>query len=60
MSALKVRDFSKRGDAIPVPTQTQVQREAYDRLVQLDKPYNQRDPNLGLEALLREVFPIES
>src|SRR5690606_28781074 len=22
--------------------------------------YNQRDPNLGLEALLREVFPIES
>ena len=60
MSALKVRDFSKRGDAIPVPTQTQVQREAYDRLVQLDTPYNQRDPNLGLEALLREVFPIES
>ena len=60
MSAVKVRDFSKRGDAISVPTQTRVQLEAYNRFVQQDKPYNERDPKIGLEALLREVFPIES
>ena len=43
MSALTVRDFSKRGDAIPVPTQTRVQLEAYNRFVQNDKPYDSRD-----------------
>jgi DNA-directed RNA polymerase subunit beta len=56
----KVRDFSKRGDAIPVPTLTRVQGDAYDRFVQLDKLHDQRDSKLGIEALLREVFPIES
>ncbi len=60
MSQLKVRDFKKRGDAIAVPTQTQVQLEAYNRFIQNEKPYNGRDPKIGLEALLREVFPIES
>jgi DNA-directed RNA polymerase subunit beta len=60
MSAVKVRDFSKRGDAIAVPTQTRVQLEAYNRFVQQDKTYNTRDTKIGLEALLREVFPIES
>ncbi|UCD75607.1 MAG: DNA-directed RNA polymerase subunit beta, partial [Phycisphaerales bacterium] len=56
----KVRDFSKRGDAIPVPTLTQVQADAYDRFVQMDKPRDERDSRLGIEGLLREVFPIES
>ena len=60
MSKLPVRDFKKRGDAIAVPTQTQVQLEAYNRFIQNDKPYDGRDPHIGLEALLREVFPIES
>jgi DNA-directed RNA polymerase subunit beta len=55
-----VRDFFKRGDAIPVPELTQVQRDAYERYLQLNKPYGGRDPGLGLESLLREVFPIES
>lgn len=60
MVSAKVRDFSKRGDAIPVPDLTQVQRDAYNRFLQLDKSHTERDPSLGLEALLREVFPIES
>ena len=34
MATITVRDFSKRGDAIPVPPLTQVQGEAYERLVQ--------------------------
>jgi DNA-directed RNA polymerase subunit beta len=56
----KVRDFSKRGDAIPVPKLTLVQRDAYARFLQNDKAHDDRDVKIGLEALLREVFPIES
>ncbi len=55
-----IRDFSKRGDTIPVPTLTQVQADSYNRYVQIDKAFDKRDPGLGLEALLQEVFPIES
>jgi len=60
MASLDVRDFSKRGDAIESPDLTTVQRSAYDRLVQLDKAADQRDPLIGIETLLREVFPIVS
>ena len=60
MTSRKVRDFSKRGDAIPVPELTMVQLESYQRFIQSDLPHDQRDPHRGLESLLREVFPIES
>ncbi|GAB4195234.1 MAG: DNA-directed RNA polymerase subunit beta [Phycisphaeraceae bacterium] len=55
-----VRDYSKRGDALPIPNLVEVQQAAYERFLQLNKPYDERDPNIGLESLLREVFPIES
>ena len=60
MTTMTVRDFSKRGDAIPVPTLTAVQLAAYERFLQLEKSFDTRDTEMGLEALLREVFPIES
>jgi len=60
MAATKVRDFSKRGDAIVVPDLTKTQADAYERFLQLDKGPETRDIHIGLEALLREVFPIES
>ena len=60
MVATTVRDFAKRGDAIPVPTLTEAQANAYGRFLQADKAWDKRDPKMGLEALLREVFPIES
>jgi DNA-directed RNA polymerase subunit beta len=60
MPAMKVRDFSKRGDAIPVPTLTEIQHEAYERFLQFDRGPEERDPDIGLESLLREIFPIES
>ncbi len=60
MATLDVRDFSKRGDAIESPDLTVVQRSAYDRLVQLDKAADERDSTIGIETLLREVFPIVS
>src|SRR4051812_7476929 len=60
MAATKVRDFSKRGDALGVPDLTQTQSEAYERFLQLEKGPEDRVKDLGLESLLREVFPIES
>ncbi|MCH8006292.1 MAG: DNA-directed RNA polymerase subunit beta [Planctomycetes bacterium] len=60
MVANKVRVFSKRGDAIAVPNLIRVQQDSYQRFLQLDKRPDNRQPKVGLEALLREVFPIES
>jgi len=60
MTTTPIRDFSKRGDAIPVPNLTRVQAEAYERFIQLSKKNDERDGLMGLESLLREVFPIES
>jgi len=60
MVARNVRDFSKRGDAISVPNLTTVQRNAYERYLQLDTSPEEREPHTGLEALLREIFPINS
>ena len=58
--ASSVRDFSKRGDAIPVFDLTEVQQKAYARFLQQQAGPNDREADVGLEALLREVFPIES
>ncbi|MCK4872348.1 MAG: DNA-directed RNA polymerase subunit beta [Phycisphaerales bacterium] len=60
MPGTNVRDFSKRGDAIPVPTLTEIQSEAYGRFLQQDTDPQTRDPHIGIESLLREIFPIES
>jgi DNA-directed RNA polymerase subunit beta len=60
MAMAKVRDFSKRGDALSVPDLTEIQADAYERFLQLGKGPHERDPRLGLEALLREVYPIKS
>ncbi len=59
-NARDIRLYSKRDDAIPVPDLTRVQKDAYERFLQLDKSHETRNPQLGLEALLREIFPIES
>ncbi|MFP4144436.1 MAG: DNA-directed RNA polymerase subunit beta [Phycisphaeraceae bacterium] len=55
-----VRDYSKRGDALSIPNLVEVQQAAYNRFLQQDKAHDERDPAVGLESLLREVFPIES
>lgn len=56
---LPIRDFSKVGDGLPVPDLVGVQVEAYEAFLQKDVALPDRKP-LGLEALLREMFPIES
>src|SRR3982750_4197000 len=55
----EVRDFSKRGDALPIPNLIDVQIESYQKFLQKEVDPTKRK-NEGLEALLREVFPIES
>src|SRR3989440_4790057 len=53
------RNFGRFGDAVDVPDLTEVQTRSYDRFLQLDVPYEKRTPT-GLEAVLQEIFPIES
>ena len=60
MTDRTIRDFSKRKDGLRVPDLVRVQRDAYDRFLQLHKPANERETRIGLEGLLREIFPIES
>ncbi len=60
MSTRTVRDYSKRGDAIPVPNLTRVQQAAYERFLQKNLEHADRKEHLGLQALLKEIFPIES
>jgi len=54
-----VRNFSKLGDAMPVPDLIRIQTESYRRFLQADVEPEKRKVQ-GLELLLREVFPIES
>ncbi len=55
-----IRVFAKRGDALEVPNLTKVQEDGYERFLQFGKSPDERVPHLGLESLLREIFPIES
>src|SRR2546429_8242471 len=59
MRAPEPRNFSKRGDALPIPNLINVQTQAYQRFLQKETEPAKRK-NEGLETLLREVFPIES
>ena len=59
MRVHEVRDFSKRGEALPIPNLIDVQIESYQKFLQKEVEPTKRK-NEGLEALLREVFPIES
>jgi DNA-directed RNA polymerase subunit beta len=60
MATTTVRNYKKRGDALPVPNLTEVQTVSYERFLQLTKPESGRNPVFGLESLLHEIFPIES
>lgn len=54
-----IRNFSRSGDTSEVPTLTDIQTRSYDRFLQLDVPPEKRQA-IGLEGVLREIFPIES
>ena len=58
-SDINVRNFKKVGDARPIPNLIDIQTKSYARFLQADVAPMSREGD-GLEALLREVFPIES
>jgi DNA-directed RNA polymerase subunit beta len=55
----QTRNFGRYGDAIPVPNLVEVQIRSYEQFLQADVPPKERK-NIGLEAILRETFPIEN
>ncbi len=59
MVSQTVRNFGRVQDAVEVPELTAVQRHSYARFLQLETAKDKRLEQ-GLEALFREIFPIES
>ncbi|MCD4831469.1 MAG: DNA-directed RNA polymerase subunit beta [Anaerohalosphaeraceae bacterium] len=59
MAARVIRDFGKIADAIDIPNLIEVQCASYERFLQSQVSGKGRK-DIGLEALLREIFPIES
>jgi len=55
----RVRDFSKVQDVVDIPNLNAIQRNSYARFLQAGTDPKKRKPE-GLEALLREIFPIVS
>ncbi|MCG3181080.1 MAG: DNA-directed RNA polymerase subunit beta [Phycisphaerae bacterium] len=55
----EIRNFSKLGDALPVPNLVDLQTVSYDRFLQKEVAADKRVDH-GLEGLLREIFPIVS
>jgi len=53
------RNFGRVGEILEIPNLTEIQTKKYARFLQADVDPDQRG-NRGLEAVLREVFPITS
>ena len=58
-STVAVRNYAKVGDSLPIPGLLGLQTAAYARFLQEDVAPLERKAQ-GLEALLREMFPLES
>ena len=56
---MEIRDWSRVGDAIDVPSLVDIQTRSYREFLQKDVPPRQRKVH-GLEGILRETFPIAS
>src|SRR5438105_11337739 len=50
-------DFSKIATAVRIPNLIEIQRESYNRFLQMDLLPEERE-NIGLQAVFRSVFPI--
>jgi DNA-directed RNA polymerase subunit beta len=50
-------DFSKIKTAVPIPNLIEIQRESYNRFLQMDMLPEERQ-STGLQAVFRSVFPI--
>ena len=50
-------DFSKISTAVRIPNLIEIQRESYNRFLQMDFLPEERE-NTGLQAVFQSVFPI--
>src|SRR5438270_543888 len=57
--SMQSRVYGRVTEIVPVPNLKDLQVKSYRRFLQLDRPAHKRE-NVGLEAILREIFPIES
>src|SRR5438309_8061332 len=55
--APKRHDFSKIKTSVPIPNLIEIQRESYNRFLQMDALPEERQ-SIGLQAVFRSVFPI--
>ena len=51
-------DFSKIKTAVRIPDLIEIQRESYNRFLQMDLLPEERETTVGLQAVFRSVFPI--
>ncbi len=56
---MTIRRFGTGGGTIAIPDLMELQIKAYDQFLQKERHWSDRD-NVGLEAILQEIFPIES
>lgn len=56
---MAIRDYSKVKDVLEVQNLVQIQTKAYRDFLQADVPASKRK-NQGIEAILREIFPIQN
>jgi DNA-directed RNA polymerase subunit beta len=54
-----IRNFGKAADTVAIPDLVAIQRKSYEQFLQTGTAISKRS-DIGLEALFREIFPIES
>ena len=59
MVSQTVQNFGKVQDAVKIPDLVRIQGNSYELFLQKDVMPTRRK-NIGLEALFREIFPIEN
>ncbi len=57
--SLAIRRYGKQRKTVDIPNLMRLQLDAYERFLQADVHYTDREC-VGLEAILREIFPIKS
>ena len=56
---MKIRHYGKVGEITQIPDLRDLQFKSYSRFLQKEVPSAKRQ-NVGLEAIIREIFPIKS
>src|SRR5258706_13493264 len=52
--------YGRVNEVLPIPNLKDLQVRSYRQFLQLDRPASKREPGVGLEGILREIFPIAS